>query len=45
MRGWLTSLTEWCRLQVWGDFAELDLQIDRLRMLRDSYKTNLLPAI
>jgi hypothetical protein len=38
MRGWLTSLAAWCRLPVRGGFVELDLQIDKLRMLRDSYQ-------
>jgi hypothetical protein len=38
MRGWVTSLAEWCRLPVSSGFAELDLQIDKLRMLRDYYQ-------
>jgi hypothetical protein len=41
MRGWLTTLAVWCRLPVRGGFAELDLQIAKLRMLRDSYQTSL----
>jgi hypothetical protein len=43
MRGLLAALAEWCRLPVLGGFAELDMQIDKLRMLRDSYQT--LPLI
>ncbi len=38
MGGWLASLVRWCRLPVRGGFAELDTQIDKLRMLRDSYQ-------
>jgi len=38
MGGWLTSLAERCRLPLRGGFAELDLQIDKFRMLRDSYQ-------
>jgi hypothetical protein len=38
MRGWLVLLVQWSRLPVRGGFAELDMQIDKLRMLRDSYK-------
>jgi hypothetical protein len=38
MRGWLTSLSEWSHLPVRDGFAELDLQIDKMRMLRDSYQ-------
>jgi hypothetical protein len=37
MGGWLASLAEWRRLPLWSGFAELDLQIDKLRALRDSY--------
>lgn len=33
-------LAEWWRLPLSGGFAELDIQIDKLRMLRDSYKTD-----
>jgi len=39
MDGWLTALAKWCRLPVRGGFTELDLQIEKLRMLRDSYQT------
>jgi hypothetical protein len=35
----MAYLAEWCRLPVRGGFAELDMQIDKLRMLRDSYQT------
>jgi hypothetical protein len=38
MRGWLASLAKWCRLPLWDGFAELDAQIDKLRLLRDSYQ-------
>jgi len=38
MRAWARSLADWCRLTLWGDFAELDTQIDKLRTLRDSYQ-------
>jgi hypothetical protein len=38
MRGWLTFLAERCRLPLRGNFAELDLQIAKLRMVRDSYQ-------
>ena len=38
MGGWLATLVTWCRLPVRGGFAELDIQIDKLRMLRDSYQ-------
>jgi hypothetical protein len=41
MRGWLTFLAERCRLPLRGNFAELDLQIAKLRMVRDSYQTSL----
>jgi len=35
---WLASLAEWRYLTVLGGFAELDVEIDKLRKLRDSYK-------
>ncbi|OGR25807.1 MAG: hypothetical protein A2X83_02355 [Desulfuromonadales bacterium GWD2_54_10] len=38
MDGWLTALAKWCRLPVRGGFTELDQQIEKLRMLRDSYQ-------
>lgn len=38
MRGWLTALAEWCRLPLLDGFAELDVQIGKLRLLRDSYR-------
>ena len=38
MRGWLASLAEWWSLPVLGGFAELDIEIDKLRKLRDSYR-------
>jgi len=38
MRGWLAYLAEWCTLPLRGGFAELDMQIDKLRLLRDSYQ-------
>ena len=37
MGGWLASLAGWIRLPLRSGFAELDLQIDKLRALRDSY--------
>lgn len=39
MRGWLIYLAEWCRLPARCGFDELDMQIDKFRMLRDSYQT------
>lgn len=38
MRGWLNFLAAWCRLPMRGGFAELDAQIAKLRVLRDSYQ-------
>ena len=38
MRGWLASLAEWWSLPVLGGFTELDIEIDKLRKLRDSYQ-------
>ena len=38
MRGWVKSLAKLCRLPVFDGFTELDIQIDKVRMLRDSYK-------
>jgi hypothetical protein len=38
MRGWLASLAEWRSSTVLGGFAELDIEIDKLRKLRDSYQ-------
>ena len=38
MGGLLTSLAKWCRLPERGGFAELDMQIEKLRLLRDSYQ-------
>jgi hypothetical protein len=38
MRGWLASLAEWRRLPLLGGFDELDIQIEKLRKLRDSYR-------
>ena len=38
MRGWLSSLAERCCLPLLGGFAELDMEIDKLRKLRDSYR-------
>ncbi len=35
----LKLLAEWLRLPVRSGFAELDIQIDKLRILRDSYQT------
>jgi hypothetical protein len=40
MGGWLASLAEWVRLPLRSGFAELDLQIDKLRALRDSYEAS-----
>ena len=37
MGGWLAALAGWRRLPLRSGFAELDLQIDKLRALRDSY--------
>jgi hypothetical protein len=38
MCGWLVFLAEWCRLPWLDGFAELDVQIGKLRLLRDSYQ-------
>ncbi len=38
MRRWVNNLAKWCRLPALGGFAELDIQIDKMRMLRDSYQ-------
>ena len=38
MAAWLLSMAGWLRLPTCGGFAELDVQIDKLRMLRDSYQ-------
>jgi len=38
MGGWLASLAEWARLPLRSGLAEIDLQIIKLRTLRDSYK-------
>jgi hypothetical protein len=34
----LTSLADWWSLPTRDGFAALDMQIDKLRMLRDSYQ-------
>ena len=42
MGGWLKSLAKWCLFPLrGGGFTELDMQIAKLRMLRDSYNTPL----
>jgi hypothetical protein len=38
MRGWVVYLVGRCRLPILGGFAELDMQIGKLSMLRDSYR-------
>jgi len=38
MGGLLASLAKWCRLPERGGFAELDKQIEKLRLLRDAYQ-------
>jgi len=38
MFGWLKSWIEWSLLPIRGGFSELDFQIEKLRMLRDSYQ-------
>jgi hypothetical protein len=40
MGDWLSILAKWCRLPMRSGFAELDLQIEKLRTLRDSYQTS-----
>jgi hypothetical protein len=41
MREWLTTtIVAWCRLPAQGTIAELDMQIDKLRLLRDSYQAS-----
>lgn len=39
MCGFLRYLAGYCRLPVRSGFAELDLQIEKLRSLRDSYQS------
>jgi hypothetical protein len=41
MGGWLVSLATWLRLPTRSGIAELDVQIAKLRMLRDSYQAAL----
>jgi len=36
--GWLVSLDKWFRLPTLGGFDQLDVQIEKLRTLRDSYQ-------
>jgi len=38
MSRWLASLEKWCHLAGQGGFTDLDIQIDKLRTLRDSYQ-------
>jgi hypothetical protein len=38
MRKLLTTVAKWRRWHARGSFAELDRQIDKLRVLRDSYQ-------
>jgi len=38
MGDFLTSLAELCHLPLRGGFNELDVQINKLRKLRDSYR-------
>lgn len=40
MRAWVISLAKCCRRPLRGGFADLDLQIDKLRTLRDSYQAS-----
>jgi hypothetical protein len=40
MRDWLATLAALCRLPMQGGFAELDEQISKLRILRDSYQNS-----
>jgi hypothetical protein len=35
---WLAALDKWFRLPTLGGFDQLDMQIDKLRTLRDSYQ-------
>ena len=37
MRGWLASLAERRCLPVLGGFAQLDIQIEKFRFLKESY--------
>ncbi len=37
MRKWLSTVANWSRFPARSGIAELDLQIEKLRMLRDSY--------
>ncbi len=38
MGGWLMSLAKRCGWPERNGFAELDIQIDKFRLLRDSYR-------
>jgi len=41
MREWLAAMIRWRRLPLRSGLAELDLQIEKLRILRDSYRVSL----
>jgi hypothetical protein len=41
MRKWLSAVAYWSRFPSRSGIAELDLQIGKLRALRDSYQTSL----
>ena len=35
---WIAALDTWCRRPFSGGFEALDIQIDKMRILRDSYQ-------
>lgn len=41
MHEWLAAMIRWLRLPLPSGLAELDLQIEKLRVLRDSYRASL----
>jgi hypothetical protein len=41
---WLQSLIDWFLLPVWGGFIELDLQIDKFRLLKQEYARDISAA-
>jgi hypothetical protein len=40
----LQSLIDWCLHPVWGGFIELDLQIEKFRLLKQEYARDNSPA-
>ena len=44
MAGWIKYLSEWLRLPKRGNLAELDRQIQKFRLLKESYVNDCAPA-